>query len=103
MSAESGLGQAYIASAICENSKAKMRPPAIRRPHCVTMRRMEAMVGCSLRWMCDELTWIKIQSRGGSVKGSTRDYLIAVHERSPRAQLRFSRIQLVGAPRTRPV
>src|SRR5574337_830302 len=33
-----------------------MRPPTIRRPHCVTMHRMETKVGCSLCWMCDNLS-----------------------------------------------
>ena len=57
------LGQAYIASAICENSKATMRLPTIRRLHCVTMRRMETMVGCSLCWTCGNLTRIRELSR----------------------------------------
>jgi hypothetical protein len=61
--AESRLGQAYVASAICENSKATTRPPTIRRPHCVTMRRMETMVGCSLCWVCGNLPRIRNASR----------------------------------------
>src|SRR5574337_1511223 len=101
----SSFGQAYIASAICENSKVTMRPPTIRRPHCVTMRRMETMVGCSLCWMCDNLPRIRepSQERSATMAHLPAGSPVAAHGRSPRAWLHFTGIQLVGAFRSRPL